>query len=271
MYGVGDRVSVLCYAGKYFVVSVMDIPSRTNTGRLALIHDYALLEVLNGLCLTVNYNYQAYSYADFYNVQMGTTTRIDGVPDKDKTRFLDRLLKACLQGARNEVCKVKYNAYQESFGGGPPPVPVQKIHGLRLYGNTINHIPSVIFEPFSKTDNTGDLSVYSYTQENLKERFLHPSEGAYIFRNHTNQTVIWFNDENPEYVLVIAVCPVWDVNANVTQYIQFLEVPVYGFCERKQNNADVDAEVCWQRFEDQIRLVHYIPRDWIDWSIFDNS
>jgi len=275
MYGVGDMVAVLCAVTKYLVVSLLDTYNFINTGRLALIHEHALLEVLNNLCVRVSYTHGAYSYADFHDARLGQTTRIDGVPHKDTNRFLNRLLKSCQQGARNEVSKIFYPTYDETIGGGPSPAPVQKIGGSRRYGNTVNHLPCIPFSPMADTYYNSLYSMYSNTETGLDLARSHPLDAVPTFKNYFNQTVVWFQDADPDFVLIIVCHPTWDVNRNLAQYIQFLEVPVYGFCERKRldgtNEATTGPSLCWQRYEDQVRPIHTIQRTWIDWTVFDNS
>jgi hypothetical protein len=116
--------------------------------------------------------------------------------------------------------------------------------------------------------------MYSPTLTSLDKASVHPGVAALINRiQYDHYTVIHFDDDDPEWVVVIATYPAW----STAPYIKILEVPVYGWSERARND-DEDTELILDDLDrvnylknSMVRELETITRNWIDWNLLGSD
>ena len=277
--GKGDRVVVLVVSEIYYVVSRLDRFDIVNNNRVAVYPENILYDLLGSLCIGSHFVNNGSSYADFIDGVTGEITRLECDNTGENTnriawRLLRRLALTYMQNLN--FIEIDYAGYpRERAGGGAMPTQPLYYNGTIRHKNTINNIPYVHDIPFGQTNYTGDLSIYSGLLSEVEKGECHPLCPYDTVKVHYDgATYIWFDDPDPEWVVVISVYPSWDL----TKYIKFLEVPVYGWAERMAYDtedgdlvADRTDQVEYARYEDSIRELDSITRSWLDWGVIAND
>ena len=271
--GKGDRVNVIVANDIMYVVSKFDTFDYPNNGTVTVYPDKVLLEyIATGLCVGTKFIEDEPSRVSLLH----EGNRIDFIsskPNAENNRVPYRLLKemSCSRSSQLSYT-VLDNVWQEikTCGGGPLPVQPLWFNNSVRQGRSINGLPVISSAPYGKTDYTGSLSMYSSTTEDIYHADSHPLEAPVEHHYYGGETILWFEDEEPEWVLAIAVFPSWDG----CKYIKFIEVPVYGWSEVARNNVDAEdfsQLVEYKRYEKFIREIYTLQRSWIDWSVIASN
>lgn len=277
--GKGDRVVVMLIGNNYYVVSRLDRFDMVNNARVAIYPKDVLYDLLGSLCIGSHFVEDGTSYADFVNRETGVITRLQCTDTGELTnriawRLFRRLALTYMQNLN--FIEIDYASYpRERAGGGGMPTQPLYYNGTIRHKNTINNIPYVHDIPLGKTNYTGDLSIYSGLLSEVELGECHPLCPYDTIKVHYDGgTYIWFDDPDPEWVVVIATYANWDL----TKYIKILEVPVYGWAERMAYDTadetlvtDRTDQIEYARHEDLIRELASIERTYIDWGIVDND
>jgi len=291
--GKGDRVAVIVHAGpRYFIVSKLDRFEYNNSNRAAAYPLDVINKCLGGLCLGCEYIPNSYSYADFYipeeEVWNEETQEMEIIPERivrlennapnpDTNRIADRLFYFLHSHGQNNISFVEVddeNYPWEKLGGGPMTAAPIKVNGTIKQGRLINHLPFIVDIPFGDDNYVGNLSAYSTTLTSLDKASVHPDVAATINRIQFDHfTVIHFDDDDPEWVVLIGVYPAW----SMAPYIKILEVPVYGWSERARNDDEdeelviLDSDRVNYLKQSMVRELETITRNWIDWSVLGSD
>jgi len=275
----GDRVAVMVDGTRIYVVSRLDTFLYPNSNRAAVYPGRILVDAMStflvGAILDPN---GGYSYAEFMDPSTGVLTRVESEDtDKVTNRISYRLfhqLAGCHLQNLNRIHVNDGGHPYERGGGGPIPTQPVYLAGTIRHGNTVNYLPYVVDLPFGATDYSGDLSAYSGIQSKVEEASCHPGAASTLRNWYKGATYLWFEDEEPEWVLMISVYPSWDL----CKYIKFTEVPVHGWAENAANDSDDPTlggdrsdYVEYRRYEDLVREVHSLERWWIDWGVAGSS
>lgn len=277
--GKGDRVAVMVMNDIYLVVSKLDRFEYPNNNRVAVYPYNILYSILNTFCIGAHFVEDGYSYADFIDPETYLVTRVESYnPNELLNRIPWRLLRQLNLTHLQNINLVHIDdagyPYENAGGGALPTQPIL-INDTIRHKNMINNIPYVQDLEFGRTDYTGDSSIYSETYTGVERRLCHPLAEDTIVNHYSGATFFWMDDPDPEWVLVATAYPSWDT----CNKIKFLEVPVYGWSERARNdNEDNDLiqdilsnKISYLRREDLVREIFTIDRNYIDWSVFDNS
>lgn len=277
--GKGDRCAVMVVGTNFFVVSRLDRFDMVNNNRAAVYPGNILYNLLGSICIGSHFIEDGVSYADFINNETGEIIRLECEDTGEDTnriawRLFRRLALTYMQNLN--FIEIDYAGYpRERAGGGAIPTQPVYYNGTIRHKNTINNMPYVHDIPLAQTDYTGDLSIYSGLLSEVELGECHPLCPYDTVKVHYDGgTYIWFDDPDPEFVVVIATYPSWDL----TRYIKFLEVPVYGWAEHMAYDTadetlvlDRTDQIEYSRYEDTIRELLSITRSWIDWGAVDND
>lgn len=276
---VGDRVAVVIDGSKIYIVSRLDRIEYPNNNRVAVYPGNILYAVLSKLCLCAYCTEDSFSYADFIDPETLKVTRIQhSCPNLESNRIAYRLLYelAFTHQQNLNVTHVDSGTYPyETTGGGVLPTQPVIISGTTRHGTRINNVPYVIDMPYGQADNSSGLSIYDYNLTKVNKGSCHPLTEATIDTFYNGATVMWFDDPDPEWVLLAVVYPSWEL----TKTIKFVEVHVNGWSEIARNDSEDSAVtledvlncVEYKQYANLVREVKVIPRNWIDWSTFENS
>ena len=265
--GKGDRVNVIVANEKLYVVSKFDTFDYPNNNTVAVYQDKVLLEYLTGLCVDTKFIEDESSHISL--LHNGELIRLSSEgPNFETNRVPYRLLK---EVSCSNNSSLSYTAIDDvdqrviTCGGGPIPVQPLWFNNSMRQGRRINGLPVISPAPYGKTDYTGSLSMYSSASEDVYSSDSHPLEDPTLRHHYQGESILWFEDDDPEWVLAIAVFPSWEL----CKYIKFIEIPVYGWSEVALNNADAEdvfSLVEYKRYEKFIREIYTLQRSWIDWS-----
>jgi hypothetical protein len=270
--GKGDRVNVIVANEILYVVSKFDTFDFPNSNTVAVYPDKVLLEYLTGLCVDTKFIEDENSHISLLHNGELIKLLSEG-PNFETNRIPYRLLKEI---ACSDTSLISYTAIDDvdqrivTCGGGPIPVQPLWFNNSMRQGRRINGLPVISSAPYGKTDYTGSLSLYSSAFEDVYSSDSHPLEGPTLSHYYRGESILWFEDDDPEWVLAIAVFPSWEL----CKYIKFIEIPVYGWSEVALNNADVDdvfSLVEYKRYEKYIREIYTLQRSWIDWNTVASS
>jgi len=266
VYGRGDIVCViLTSSGELLAVSLADMYTHSNRENFALVRGWALYDTLNGVLVDI-LDAEPLSHITFWDPASHIVTKIVG--DPSKRHVLRRILDHFLYAGQNsfDCSLVNDGGYPvETLNGGPKtnlpffPYPERKVDG-----KNINGFGYVEDKLFGQADMTADLTMYHSTLTGLYTASIHPEVAAVIETIYESATILWFSEEDPDYVLVACCFPAWDT----AQYINFIEVPVYSLAGRKflERDESGDITLSWQRYADQVREIATIQRSYIDWT-----
>lgn len=290
--GKGDRVAVIASGQDYYITTKLDRFEYNNSNRAASYPFDVINKCLGGLCLGCEYNPGAYSYADFYVpeetvIDEETEEEIvvperfirleNNNPDPNLNRIADRLFRLLQSAGQNNISFVEVDDVSypwEKLGGGPMTAAPVNVNDITVQGIHINNIPFIEDIPFGDDNYVGNLSIYSPTLTSLDKASVHPDVAANVDRiQYDHPTVLYFDDTDPEWVVLITVYPAW----STAPYIKFLEVPVYGWSERARNDDEdttmviLDSDRVCYITNSMVRELKTITRNWIDWNLFGSS
>lgn len=278
--GKGDRVYVVVFSKAVmsgdiivaheamYVVSKFDTFDYINGNTVSVYPDRVLLEYLTGLCLGTLFKEDDYSSIKMlYNGELFELESNN--PNSIINRIPYRLIKELTCHENVQIGFTELDGGNQDVvtnGGGPLPVQAQWYNNSVRQGRRINRLPVISARPYGKTDFTGSLSIYSSLIENVHISDSHPLEVPTLKHYYSGETILWFEDDEPEWVLAIAVYPSWEL----CKYIKFIEIPVYGWSEIAKNNVDAEEGptlVEYRRYEKYVREVYSLQRSWIDWNV----
>ncbi len=300
VYGRGDLVCVMLMgeSGERYVISSMDqyeapggIYAKTNRMGAALVNEWALFDVLNGLVIDILDDGEN-SFIEFWDFNTPAQTRMNGNPDPlTGKRVMRRMLDyfgtiGQAEGSFSHNLSESYST--EGLGGGPQVNPQERVFGghwldeetevleqfdVALKGPFVNGFRQIVDRPFAAADLEAKLSSHHPVLEYLWLEKTHPL-GSTPIEIVYDPTVFRFGDADTKYVVIAAVFPSW----NTCTYINFIEIPVYALAERKRINLDLvnpdddqyldfDRNThAWQLYADDVRVLLTIERTWIQWD-----
>ena len=265
--GKGDRVNVIIANEVLYVVSKFDTFDYPNSNTVAVYPDRVLLEYLTGLCVDTKFIEDENSHISLLHNGELIKLLSEG-PNFETNRIPYRLLKEIACSGTSLISYTTVDDVDQRIvtcGGGPIPVQPLWFNNSMRQGRRINGLPVISPAPYGKTDYTGSLSMYSNASEDVYSSDSHPLEDPTLRHHYQGESILWFEDDDPEWALAIAVFPSWEL----CKYIKFIEIPVYGWSEVALNNADAEdvfSLVEYKRYEKFIREIYTLQRSWIDWS-----
>lgn len=274
VFAKGDRVAVMVDGRRNLVVSRLDTFHYSNSNRAAIYPGRLLVDAMSTFFVgAVLSDTGGHSYADFIDPWSSELVRVEAQnTKKEENRIAYRLFRQLTGCHLQNLTLIEVddlNKPYERCGGGPIPTQPVHLNGTVRHGNAINYMPYVIDKPFGSTDYSGGLSAYSNARDKVELESCHPLVADTLQNWYKGATFMWFDDEEPEWVLMVAVYPTWEL----CKHIKFIEVPVHGWVENSINDSD-DPDIKgdrsnyveYRRYEDLVRELHSLERDWVDWN-----
>ena len=264
VYARGDMVNILIIDQQHYAISVADMYTHSNRENFALVKGWSFLEVLNGLVMDI-LDDGANSFLEFWCPNTHAATRIEGDPSKRNVmrRMLDYF--KCYGQNTMDIAHVDDGGYPyEKLNGGPGTGPHRRIYGMAYAGKGVNGFDYVEDGLFASADYSANLVAYHSTLIDLPVASMHPGLAPTLEIYFESASVVWFGEEDPEYILAIASFPAWET----APYLKFVEIPVNSLAGRKflERDENEDIVLSWQLYSECVREIHTINRSYIDWT-----